>query len=168
MRLVILLFCGVFLFGQNAATPPASKAGPPVSSADQKPQTDDYGLGVGTHGRQEGIIEILSDPLGVDFGPYLRRLQKDVKKKWLRGISESEKGRKGKLAIEFAIKKDGKVADMKLVAASGDVVLDRPAWDAIRASNPFSPLPSQSSGPYLALRIRFYYNPEKDGLTYGR
>jgi TonB family protein len=168
MRPVILLCCGVFVFGQSASTPNESKAAPPVSSRDQKPQTDDYGLGLGTHGRQEGVIEILSDPLGVDFGPYLRQLHKDVKKKWLKGIHESEKVRKGKLAIEFAIRKDGDVAEMKLVATSGDVALDRPAWDAIRASNPFHPLPSQFTGPYLALRIRFYYNPEKDDVTDGR
>ena len=73
--------------------------------------------------------------------------------------------RKGKLAIEFAIKKEGNVADMRLVATSGDVALDRPAWGSIAGSNPFPPLPSEFSGPYLALRLRFYYNPDKSDLT---
>jgi TonB family protein len=154
MRPVILLCCGVFVFGQSASTPNESKAAPPVSSRDQKPQTDDYGLGLGTHGREVGGIEILSDPLGVDFGPYLRQLHKDVKKKWLKGIP-AEKVRKGKLAIEFAIRKDGNVAEMKLVATSGDVALDRPAWDAIRASDPFHPLPSQFPHRKVSINLSF-------------
>ena len=73
--------------------------------------------------------------------------------------------KKGKLAIEFAITKDGKVPDMRLTSSSGDVALDRAAWAAIVASSPFPPLPSDFTGPYLALRFRFYYNPDKSDLT---
>ncbi len=54
---------------------------------------------------------------------------------------------------------------MRLVATSGDAVLDRPAWDSITSSNPFPPLPSEFTGPFLALRLRFYYNPDKRDLT---
>ena len=53
---------------------------------------------------------------------------------------------------------------MRLTATSGDVALDRPAWGGITASNPFPPLPSEFTGPFLALRIRFYYNPDKSDL----
>ena len=53
---------------------------------------------------------------------------------------------------------------MKLVATSDDVALDRGAWSAITHSNPFPPLPREFSGPYLALRFRFYYNPDKADL----
>jgi TonB family protein len=72
--------------------------------------------------------------------------------------------KKGKLQIEFAITKDGKVADMRLTAGSGDIALDRAAWAGISASNPFPPLPTDFTGPYLALRFRFYYNPDKTDL----
>src|SRR5260370_17540541 len=65
--------------------------------------------------------------------------------------------KKGRLAIEFAIMKDGQVAGMKLGESSGDVALDRPAWGSITASNPFPPLPSDFGGQYLTLRFRFYY-----------
>jgi len=124
----------------------------------------DFGLGTGAHGRQLGALDILSDTQGVDFGPYLQRLLQDVRQNWYHLIPESAEMKKGKLAIEFAITRDGKVADMKLVATSGDVALDRPAWGSITASNPFPPLPSDFTGPYLALRFRFYYNPDKADL----
>ncbi len=128
-------------------------------------QEGDFGLGTGAHGRQLGALDILSDTQGVDFGPYLQRILQNVKENWDRLIPESARmGKKGKLAIEFAITKDGQVAGMKLVATSNDTALDRAAWGGITASNPFPPLPSEFTGPYLSLRFRFYYNPDKADL----
>jgi TonB family protein len=122
----------------------------------------DYGLGTGAHGAQLGPFEILSDTMGVDFGPYLQRVLHDVKQNWYNAIPESAEMKHGNLIIEFAITKDGKVAGMKLVATSGDIPLDRAAWAGITASDPFPPLPSEFGGQYLALRFRFYYNPTKE------
>ena len=127
-------------------------------------QGGDFGLGTGARGRQVGALDILSDTQGVDFGPYLQRIVEDVRENWYRLIPESAEMKKGKLAIEFAITKDGQVADMRLVATSGDVALDRAAWGGIISSNPFPPLPSEYNGQYLALRFRFYYNPDKSDL----
>ena len=127
-------------------------------------QEGDFGLGTGAHGRQLGNLEVLSDTQGVDFGPYLQRILQDVRENWYHAIPESAEMKKGKLQIEFAITKDGKVADMKLTAGSGDVALDRAAWAGISASNPFPPLPTEFTGPYLTLRFRFFYNPDKSDL----
>jgi len=127
-------------------------------------QEGDFGLGTGAHGRALGNLEILSDTQGVDFGPYLQRILQEVRENWYRAIPESAEMKKGKLQIEFAITKDGKVADMRLTAGSGDVALDRAAWAGISASNPFPPLPTDFTGPYLALRFRFFYNPDKADL----
>jgi TonB family protein len=109
-------------------------------------------------------IEVLSDTKGVNFGPYLQQLRGTIQQNWVRLIPESAERKKGKLAIEFSITHDGKVKEMRLVATSGDSDLDRPAWGSITASNPFPPLPAEFTGPYLALRFRFYYNPDKSDL----
>ena len=127
-------------------------------------QSGDFGLGTGQKGRQLGALDILSDTQGVDFGPYLQRILQVVRQNWYILIPESAEMKKGKLAIEFAITKDGQVADMRLVASSGDAALDRPAWGSITNSNPFPPLPGEFRGPYLALRFRYYYNPDKADL----
>lgn len=127
-------------------------------------QGGDFGLGTGARGRQLGALDILSDTQGVDFGPYLQRILEDVRQNWYRLIPQSAEMKKGKLAIEFAITKDGSIADMRLVATSGDAALDRAAWGGIYTSNPFPPLPGEFTGPYLALRFRFYYNPDKSDL----
>ena len=146
---------------QQAAQAAAERRAAGVGSGGQE---GDFGLGTGARGRQLGALDILSDTQGVDFGPYLQRILQDVRENWYHLIPESAEMKKGKLQIEFAITKDGKVADMRLAASSGDVALDRPAWGSITASNPFPPLPSNFTGPYLALRFRFYYNPDKADL----
>jgi TonB family protein len=126
----------------------------------------DYGFG---QGRQPaatlGPLDIMSDTMGVDFGPYLARVLHDVKRNWDNLIPESAQlGKKGKVSIEFAILKDGRVAGMQLAGTSGDVALDRAAWGGITASNPFPPLPAEFGGQYLTLRFHFLYNPDKSDL----
>ena len=112
-------------------------------------------------------IEILSDTQGVDFGPYLKDVLAGIRSNWYRLIPESASRKKGKLAIEFAITKEGKITVMRLVATSGDTILDRAAWGGITACNPFKPLPDKFTGQYLALRMRFYYNPDKSDMKAG-
>lgn len=127
----------------------------------------DYGLGGPNRARAKSDIDILSDTAGVDFGPYLSRLLHEIRTNWINLAPDSVRAplyKRGKLAIEFAIMKDGSVSGMRIVAPSGDVALDRAAWGGISVSSPFQPLPSEFRGNYLALRIRFYYNPEKNEL----
>src|SRR5215813_5234852 len=96
----------------------------------------------------------------VDFGPYVKEIVHRVSDNWHKLVPAPSASKKGKLAIEVAIRKDGKLAEMCLVATSGDVALDRAAWRGITASNPFPALPTDFTGAYLAVRFRFYYNPE--------
>jgi TonB family protein len=142
----------------------AARAAAATRGGGQQGSSGDFGLGSGAKGRQMGNLDVLSDTMGVDFGPYLKRVLQDVKQNWYNAIPESAQMKKGKLSIEFAITKDGKVAGMKLVASSGDVPLDRAAWAGITASDPFQPLPSEFGGQYLALRFTFFYNPSKEDL----
>jgi TonB family protein len=112
-----------------------------------------------------GSIEILSDTKGVDFGPYLQRLRDTIQQNWFRLIPTSAEQKKGKVVIQFDVTNEGKVKDMRLVATSGDRNLDRPAWGSITASDPFPPLPTEFTGPYLTLRFRFFYNPDKSDFN---
>jgi TonB family protein len=152
-------YAGQMTAGQ--ALQQATQAAAAARASGSGGQEGDFGLGTAAKGRQLGALDILSDTQGVDFAPYLQRILQDVKQNWYLLIPESAAMKKGKLAIEFAITKDGQVAGMKLVSSSGDTALDRPAWGSITASDPFPPLPSEFNGQYLALRFRFYYNPEK-------
>ncbi len=113
-------------------------------------------------------LEVLSDTQGVDFGPYLSRVLQAVRMNWYNIIPEAARPpllERGKVSIEFAILPDGKVAGHEdHLARRAMSSLDRAAWGGITASNPFSPLPSEFHGPYLALRFHFYYNPAKGDM----
>jgi TonB family protein len=128
----------------------------------------DYGLGQGKKANSAvGELDVLSDTMGVDFGPYLNRVLHDVRMNWYNLIPEAARAplmKRGKVSIEFAITKNGGVAGMKIVGPSGDISLDRAAWGGITASNPFPPLPNEFRGQYLALRFHFFYNPEGSDL----
>lgn len=109
-------------------------------------------------------VEILSDTKGYDFKPYISKLVKTVQKNWYGLVPEEARPPQlmsGETTIEFAILRDGKVAGMRIVHGSGSVPLDRAAWGGLTSSNPFEPLPLEFTGPYLALRIHFLYNPNK-------
>ncbi len=128
----------------------------------------DYGSVPGSPSTQvRSDIDILSDTQGVDFGPYLQRVLQSVRENWYTLIPEVARPpllKRGTVAIEFVITKNGSVAGMRLAGPSGDVSLDRAAWGGITASNPFPPLPGEFRGEYLALRFHFLYNPERNQL----
>jgi TonB family protein len=139
-------------------------------------EAGDYGLG-NVRGGAKALdqAEILTDTLGVDFGPYLTRIVQVVKANWYNLMPPSVYPpilKQGKLAIEFVIQKDGKVSGMALRTSSGDVPLDRAAWASITASNPFPPLPrefvAQCGGREdrcnLGLRFFYFYNLKPDDL----
>ncbi|HVJ04066.1 MAG TPA: TonB family protein [Candidatus Saccharimonadales bacterium] len=129
-----------------------------------------YGYGPTDRNAAMGPFDVLSDTQGVDFGPYLSRVLQSIKANWYNLIPEEARApllKHGKVAIRFLITPNGKVAGMFVEMPSGDVPLDRAAYGGITASDPFSPLPHEFHGPYLALRITFFYNP-KTGEMEGR
>jgi TonB family protein len=110
--------------------------------------------------------EILTDTMGVDFGPYLTRIVQIVKQNWYNLMPPSVYPpilKQGKLSIEFVILKDGKTTGMVVHTSSGDVALDRAAWASITASTPFPPLPKEFPGQILGLRFYYFYNLNPTG-----
>ncbi|MGA7686661.1 MAG: TonB family protein [Terriglobales bacterium] len=139
-------------------------------------EAGDYGTGLNRGGfKALAPAEILTDTMGVDFGPYLTRVVQVVKANWYNIMPPSvfpPIRKQGKLAIEFTILKNGTVAGMTLRTSSGDVPLDRAAWGSITDSNPFPPLPrefvAQCGVPIrdekcnLGLRFYYFYNLDVD------
>lgn len=128
----------------------------------------DYGAGLHPDTNMRGDVEITSDTMGVDFGPYLQRVLYRIKSNWYNLIPEVARAplmKRGRLIIQFAIMKDGRVQGMVLQLPSGDVYLDRAAWGGITASDPFERLPTEFGGPYLGLRIKFIYNSRGEELN---
>jgi TonB family protein len=106
-------------------------------------------------------MEVLSDTMGVDFGPYLQRLHHDIQVSWDPLIPEAARPpllKQGVVVIRFTILPGGKIGAITLEGPSGDVSLDRAAWGGILGASPFPPLPKAFKGPKLELRCFFLYN----------
>jgi hypothetical protein len=123
----------------------------------------DFGLSQGKSGGVMGPLEVLTDTMGVDFGPYLNRVLYDVRERWYQLIPESASFKRGWVTIDFYIMKDGSVQGLKIIDSSGDVTLQRPAQGSIQFSSPFQALPKEFPGQFLGLRFRFFYNLNPDG-----
>lgn len=113
----------------------------------------------GQPGRQGSRLELLSDPKGVDFRPYLTLVLSAVRRNWFAVIPESAKlGRRGRVQLQFAISRDGSVPKLVISTPSGTDSLDRAAVAGVSASNPFPPLPAEFPGNEIRLQFTFLYN----------
>jgi TonB family protein len=113
------------------------------------------------HPGNNGAVDVLSDTMGVDFGPYIQRVIFDTKRAWYPIIPEAAQPpilKQGRVGIRFKIYPDGTVKQMILELPSGDVSLDRAAWGGITGASPYPPLPKPFKGPFLELRFFFLYN----------
>lgn len=105
--------------------------------------------------------QILTPTEGVDFSDYMQRVLASVRRNWYAVMPQSAMlGDRGRVILEFTIRKDGSVPNGEPVPimGSGKEPLDRAAVSAIRSSNPFEPLPPAFSGPEIRLRFIFLYN----------
>lgn len=128
----------------------------------------EYGSGPGlANTKHRDSFEILTDTLGVDFAPYLKRLKIQVSNNWYNLMPETAFppwNKRGTVVIEFSILKDGTVTGVRMASSSGDVALDRAAYAAITASNPLPALPADFRADYLTMRAIFLYNPERSQI----
>jgi TonB family protein len=104
-------------------------------------------------------LQLLSDPRGADFKPYLIQVLFAVRRNWLAIIPESARmGRRGRVLIQFIIDRRGGVPKLVIATPSGTEAFDRAAVAGISASYPVPPLPSDYKGDQIRLQLSFAYN----------
>jgi TonB family protein len=112
-----------------------------------------------TPGALGSNLQLLSDPRGADFKPYLIQVLAAVRRNWLAIIPESARmGRRGRVLIQFIIDRRGGVPKLVIATPSGTEAFDRAAVAGISASYPFPPLPLDYKGDQIRLQLSFAYN----------
>ncbi len=110
-------------------------------------------------GTQSSQLQLLSDPQGVDFRPYLIQVLAAVRRNWLAVLPESARlGRQGRVSIQFSIARNGSVPKLVITGGSGTDALDRAAVAGISASQLFPPFPTGFKGDRVVLQFNFAYN----------
>src|SRR5580704_13478112 len=110
-------------------------------------------------GHTGSSLELMSDPMGADFGPYLTQILALVRRNWFAVIPESAHlGNRGLTQLMFIIDRTGQVPKLVIATPSGSESLDKAAVAGISASVPFPPLPKDFKGEQIRLEFSFKYN----------
>ena len=106
-----------------------------------------------------GNMQLMSDPQGIDFKPYMLQVLTAVRRNWFSVIpAVARTGRPGLVQVQFIINKRGEVPKLVIAATSGTPAFDRAAVASISASYPFPPLPAEYGGTEIRLQLAFSYN----------
>lgn len=96
-------------------------------------------------------IDAIKEP---DFGPYMRELQRRIKRNW-----DPPRGNESKrVVLMFKIGKDGRLLSVKVAHSSGVPSADQAAISAVEITAPFSPLPPEYRGSNIDIQFTFDYN----------
>jgi TonB family protein len=96
------------------------------------------------------------DTKGVEFGPWIRRFIAQIKRNWF--IPYAAMVMKGHVVITFNVHKDGAITDLAVAAPSAVDAFNNAAFNALAASNPTHPLPSEYPADRAFFTVTFYYN----------
>jgi len=123
-------------------------------------------VGVGTG------VDILSDTMGVNFDPYLKKIMRQIYNTWIPLIPEEARpplNKQGVTQLRITIMPDGRLHiqdgvndGMVLEGSTHDDALNRAAWGSITGVGQFPPLPSEFHGPNLVLRIHYLVNQKQE------
>jgi TonB family protein len=125
---------------------------------------DEGGTGPGLNlppsaGRPRSSLELKSDPMGVDFRPYMVQVLSAIRRNWFAVYPEAARlGMRGEVSLIFGIAKQGAVTKIVFMSQTPSKPLNEAAVAAISASNPLPPLPSQYKGDRIVLQLKFLYN----------
>jgi hypothetical protein len=107
------------------------------------------------------LPQLLSDPKGVDWTPYLQQVLLAVRGYWNRiapGLSSVRAGQRGYFSVQFAISRDGTVRKVAFSTQQGPPEMGNAAIASISANSPFGPLPSRYPDNEIHVQMNFTYN----------
>lgn len=101
------------------------------------------------------VVDVYPEPV-VDFGPYMKVLQKTIKENWFPPKAEQSRH----TIVKWCVLADGSITDVKLSQSSGVPEADQAALKAIRRIPKFRPLPAGSPDS-VDIDFTFDYNVKR-------
>ena len=138
---VLCLQCGLAQFRQSAGDSIQNAIRDSASDHDSQPPAPQPATSPLVDG---ATPEIIGDPSGFEWKPYLNRVREDVRNNWLHLINSSERDfrhRKGKTVVAFTVHREGEIQKPEITLSSDQEDLDHLAVQSILLSSPLPPLP---------------------------
>lgn len=93
-----------------------------------------------------------------DFAPYILYMKRRIKDHLYPPPAFMQMGAiSGEVTLRFVLRRDGNVRDLQFISNKGHKAFIDPSLNAIKASDPFKPLPDNFPDPYLELTWSFIY-----------
>jgi len=100
-------------------------------------------------------IYITQDGLILDFNPYMRRMERKIKRAWNPPFSINSY----KIVVIFTLEQTGKVSNLSIKESNAEAFQERAALKAIRKAAPFGRLPKiNDSSKSAEVNFTFDYN----------
>lgn len=93
-------------------------------------------------------------PNEADFGPYMRKMQKNIKANW----NPPKSSTSSSVTLNYSIQKNGKLTNVSVLKSSGDKKIDSAAVKSLKMTAPFEPLPDSFNGDHVDIQFTFDYN----------
>jgi len=101
----------------------------------------------------EGKITTADGDAQIDYGPYMAKMQRTIKRNWL-----PPKQKENKIALVFfKIHYDGQISNLKIATTSGDSDYDKAGLAAVEAATKLDPLPDGAPDA-VDIEFAFAYN----------
>lgn len=144
--------------GSSSSAAPVMASGNGKSSSSKGKYNSAYSSGGGnpgnpSPGNPNGSpgIDAVKEP---DFGPYMRDLQRKIKRNW-----DPPRGDQSKtVVLYFKVAKDGRLLSLKVARTSGSQQADKAALSAVELAAPFRPLPPEYRENDIDIQFTFDYN----------
>ena len=94
------------------------------------------------------------DVENVDFGPYMRHMQRKIKQNWQPQSLDNPTS----VVLRYKIMRNGELGDYSVLKSSGNADLDNSAIQALIKSFPLRPLPCEYKQDSIEVQFTFNYN----------
>lgn len=100
-----------------------------------------------------GVTSFAANEPNVDFGPYMREMQRTIKLNW----EPPKLDHSTHTTVLYSIKKDGTLKNVSIFKSSGDKKTDSAAIKAVKKTK-FRPLPTGFDKDSIDVQFTFDYN----------
>jgi hypothetical protein len=114
-------------------------------------------------GQSAASVNLSPGEAKLDFGPYMKRLQRKVKESW----RPPRNTRSFQTKAAWKVHRDGHISDLQIMVHGLTPAADEAALQAVRSAAPFEPLP-EGAPPSVDTEFTFDYNaaPAGKGLPW--
>jgi TonB family protein len=138
-----------------AEVKPKKKEKTPEKETEKKPEPEpeEKPMEVSVDKETQDGTSIAVEGQRFPFSYYLAAIERKVSENWFSGVSSGAEGHT--CVIVFRLRRDGRIADVRIEQGSGNSYFDRSAMRAIRSAAPFPPLPKAFTNDYLSIHFTF-------------